>query len=260
PALRGDVRRRGSVVPRLPGAARARGGVDWRGPRAARRARARSGRRAALAVQGGRGVRSARAGVARAAAGHDARRVRGARGRGVAGGAARPQGARQCPRGDPDHPRGRRGDGVAADEQGLLDPVRRLARALRRAHGAMEVLAGCRDRRADDAHPPIPVRGFGRVGTAPGAHPQSPERAARGPDRVVARRSGRSPGNGYENATWTGLSRRWRAPPSVWSPSCPAASQPQHHIDPVLFTAQVWRLPAVIRTTPESLPLPYTTW
>src|SRR6185369_12285994 len=133
-------------------------------------------------------------------------------------------------------------------------------RALRRAPGAMEVLAGCRDRRADDANPPIPVRGVGRAGAAPGAHPQSPERAAPGPDRVVAHRSRRSPGNGYENATWTGLSRRWRAPPSVWSPSCPAASQPQHHIDPVLFTAQVWRLPAVIRTTPESLPLPYTTW
>src|SRR5439155_19587029 len=71
---------------------------------------------------------------------------------------------------------------AAGDEQGLLDPVRGLARAPRRAPTAPAVLAGRRCRGADDADPPRPVRRPGPAGGAADPRAGRAERARRRAD------------------------------------------------------------------------------
>src|SRR5204862_7008381 len=95
--------------------------------------------------------------------------------------------------------------GPAGDRQGLLDPVRGLAGALRRAPAALAVQARRGHRRADDADPPDPVRRPGRPGRPadPGAQP--PQRAGRRARRVADRGPGRELARpaGLEPTTFT---------------------------------------------------------
>ena len=78
------------------------------------------------------------------------------------------------------------GAGAARDQQGLLDPVRGLDRAVRGPAARPPVLARGDDRRADDADPPAPVRAARSAAGLADPHPEPAERPVPRAHGVVA--------------------------------------------------------------------------